>query len=123
MIKLDKKNVATFGFPQYEMQGTIGIDFANDFDKIARIPGINLDANYFIKGIEFNKSIFDDNENCSLKIIIENFKNNEVSYILRSISKKQILNIMVRVKIQLSNSIDFENDTIQWKNLKNLEEQ
>lgn len=122
MIKLNKKDVATFGYPQYEEQGTIAIDFATDFDKINNIPGCNIRDDYRIIGLGLNKDIFEDNKNICIRVIIENKTSKLQSYVNRSIEKKKLLDLMIRVKIQLSNSISFENNTIRWHDLTNEEE-
>lgn len=108
--------------------GTIAIDFANYLDKLNSIKDINLQGvfneGWYLVGFRFYDSIIKISDKLNLDIILsrkladETF---EYSFFNRSIDKSEFLNLIVHVKVQISNQNHFNSDNIEWSTLQPLE--
>ena len=127
-VSIKKTNIATYGITQYEQMGTIAIDFANYLDKLNSIKDINLQGlfakGWYQVGFRFYDSLVKNSEKLNLDIILKrkiDEETSEFSFVNRSIVKSEFLNLIVHVRVQISNHILFNNDNIDWPELQPLE--
>jgi hypothetical protein len=131
-IQLAKANIATTGLTNYDKRGTIAIDFANYFDKLADIKNINInqfiEIGYIVVGLRLDADIFfkDKIDEISIDIVFQKKQNDEKienKFVKRKISKNDFITMVVRARIQLSYVENFWEDNTDWNSIEEMDEQ